>query len=73
MNNMEMGQEKITQFVDPDSMRKIKEDFSLDLLLARSNPLQQKYYDLTRMADERLARELKPDPEQDREIEEIIN
>lgn len=53
-------------------MRKLKDDYSLDLFLARSNPLQEKYYELTRVADENIARELKPDPEQDQEIEEII-
>lgn len=73
LNNLAMGEDKITQFVDQDAMRKVKEDFSLDELLARGNPLQQKYYDLTRVVDENIARELKPDPEQDQLIEEIIN
>ena len=70
---MELGKESITQFIDHEIMRKLKHDFSIELLLQRSNPLQQKYFDLTRVADESIARELKPTQEQDKELEEIIN
>jgi len=33
MNNMELGKETITQFIDHEIMRKLKHDFSIELLL----------------------------------------
>jgi len=44
-------------------MRKIKEDYSLEMLLERNTPFKEKYYKLTRTADEMIAREIKPSPE----------
>ena len=42
-------------------MRKIKDDeFSIEMLLEKSNPLQEKYYYLTRNEDENIAKELIP-------------
>jgi len=41
-------------------MRKIKDNYSLEVLLERKNAQQEKYYDLTRTADESIARELIP-------------
>ena len=38
----------IVKFVDPLVMRQIKNDYSLENMLERSNPLQEKYFDLTR-------------------------
>lgn len=64
MNNMKVGKEPITQFVDPGMMRKIKDDLTLDLLLERSNPMKEKYYQLTKEADESVARELQPSPDE---------
>ena len=53
-------------------MRKIKGGYSLGQLLEKKNPQQEKYYLLTRNADESIARELKPDKDKLRAIDEVL-
>ena len=45
-------------------MRQIRNNFTLDLMLRRVNPLTEKYFDLTRTEDELLAKELRPNKEE---------
>lgn len=42
------------------------------MLLAKSNPLKEKFYDLTRKEDDNIAREIRPSPEEKKVLEEII-
>ena len=53
-------------------MRQIKNDYSLESMLERTNPLQEKYFDLTRQADESIAKELRPNPQEQERINHII-
>lgn len=53
-------------------MRKIKGGYSLGQLLEKKNPQQEKYYLLTRNADESIARELKPGKDQLMAIDEVL-
>ena len=63
----------MTQFHDPPVMRKINQNFSLEMLLERKSPMQNKYYDLTRTADENIARALRPNEEEQTIIDNILN
>lgn len=58
--------------MDPGVMRKIKGGYSLGQLLEKKNPQQEKYYLLTRNADESIARELKPEKDKLRAIDEVL-
>jgi hypothetical protein len=58
--------------MDPGVMRQIKDGYSLSQLLEKKNPQQEKYYLLTRNADESIARELRPSKEQQEAINEIL-
>ena len=49
---------EILMWHDPNVMRRIKDEFSMDIFLQKKNPLQEKYFKLTRMDDENVAREL---------------
>ena len=53
-------------------MRKLKDNYSLDILLERKNALQAKYYELTRTVDENIARELIPNEKEQELIDLII-
>ena len=59
-------EESLAKIFDPQMMRRIKEDFSLEMLLEKSNPLLEKYYDLTRNLDKDFS--MNPNPEQKQQI-----
>jgi len=45
-------------------MRMIKDEFSIETFFEHSNPFVEKFYELTRNADESVARELRPNQEE---------
>lgn len=53
---------EIVMWHDPIAMRRIKDDFSFHEFMQKKNPLQDKYFKLTRADDENVARELQPKP-----------
>ena len=53
-------------------LKRIKDNYTIDLLLERTNPLKDKYFKMTRNADESVARELQPNPDEKREIDRIL-
>jgi len=57
----------ITLLYDPMVMNRKKEDF-----LSQSNPIADKYYILSRVVDEAIAKELKPSQDEMKEIDEIL-
>ena len=65
--------EYLVSFHDPPMMRKLDKNYSLDMILERKTPQKDKYYELTRTADENIARALKPDEAEQDEIAEILN
>lgn len=54
-------------------MRQIKDNLTLDLLLEGANPQQWKYLELTREVSESVAREIRPKPSEEAELNKILD